>query len=228
MLERWRKMVSAALVGITAAMTIFTVSVVSQTQLSGSVKIDGSLTVYLLTEAVAEEFQKRFPRVKVTVGISGTGGGFKRFARGEMDINDASRPIKPTEDEECRKNGIAYIELPVAYDALAVVVNPANKWCDSLTVEELKRMWEPDAQGKITNWSQIRKGFPDRPLKLFGPGTDSGTFDFFTEAIVGKSGASCGDYTASEDDNVLVHGVASDPNALGYFGFAYYAENQTA
>jgi phosphate transport system substrate-binding protein len=226
MLERWRKMVGAALVGITAAMTVFTVSVVSQTQLSGTIKIDGSSTVYPLTEAVAEEFQKRFPRVKVTVGISGTGGGFKKFVRGETDINDASRPIKPTEDEECRKNGIAYIELPVAYDALAVVVNPANKWCDYLTVEELKRIWEPEAQGKITNWSQIRKGFPDRPLKLFGPGTDSGTFDFFTEAIVGKSGASRGDYTASEDDNVLVHGVASDPNALGYFGFAYYAENR--
>jgi len=226
MLERWRKMVAVALVGITAAMTVFTVSVVSQTQLSGSVKIDGSSTVYLLTEAIAEEFQKRFPRVKVTVGISGTGGGFKKFARGETDISNASRPIKPTEDEECRKNGITYIELPVAYDALAVVVNPANNWCNYLTVEELKRMWEPDAQGKITNWSQIRKGFPDRPLKLFGPGTDSGTFDFFTEAIVSKSGASRGDYTASEDDNVLVHGVVSDPNALGYFGFAYYAENR--
>jgi len=226
MLERWRKMVGAALVGVMAAMTVFAVSVVSQTQLSGSVKIDGSSTVYLLTEAVAEEFQKRFPRVKVTVGISGTGGGFKKFGRGETDISNASRPIKPTEDEECRKNGIAYIELPVAYDALAVVVNPANKWCNYLTVEELKRIWEPEAQGKITNWSQIRKGFPNRPLKLFGPGTDSGTFDFFTEAIVGKSGASRGDYTASEDDNVLVHGVASDPNALGYFGFAYYAENR--
>ena len=226
MLKRWRKMVGAALLGITAAMTVFTVSVVSQTQLSGSVKIDGSSSVYPLTEAVAEEFQKRFPRVRVTVGISGTGGGFKKFGRGETDISNASRPIRPIEDEECRKNGIAYIELPVAYDALAVVVNPANKWCDYLTVEELKRIWEPEAQGKIVNWSQVRKGFPNRPLRLFGAGADSGTYDFFTAAIVGKEHASRGDYTGSEDDNVLVQGIASDPNALGFIPFAYYAENQ--
>ncbi len=224
--KRWRNLIGALLLSILGALTIFTVSVVSQTQLSGSVKIDGSSTVYPITEAVSEEFQKRHPRVKVTVGISGTGGGFKKFGRGETDISNASRPIKPSEEEECRKNGITYIELPVAYDALAVVVNPANKWCDYLTVDELRRIWEPAAQGKIVNWSQVRKGFPNRPLKLFGPGTDSGTFDFFTEAIVGKSGASRGDYTASEDDNVLVHGVASDPNALGYFGLAYYVENR--
>ncbi|MCS7186123.1 MAG: PstS family phosphate ABC transporter substrate-binding protein [Armatimonadetes bacterium] len=223
--KRWRNLVSAALLTVLGALTIFTVTVVSQTQISGSVKIDGSSTVYPITEAVAEEFQKRYPRVKVTIGISGTGGGFKKFARGETDINNASRPVKSSEDEECRKNGIAYIELPVAYDALAVVVNPANNWCEHLTVDELKKIWEPDAQGKITNWSQIRQGFPNRPLKLFGPGTDSGTFEYFTEAIVGKAGASRGDYTASEDDNVLVHGVASDPNALGYFGLAYYVEN---
>ncbi|MCX7642306.1 MAG: PstS family phosphate ABC transporter substrate-binding protein [Armatimonadetes bacterium] len=224
--RRWRSLISAALLTILGALIIFTVSVVSQTQISGSVKIDGSSTVYPITEAVAEEFQKRYPRVKVIIGISGTGGGFKKFARGETDINNASRPIRSSEDEECRKNGIAYIELPVAYDALAVVVNPANNWCDYLTVSELKKIWEPDAQGKVTNWSQIRQGFPNRPLKLFGPGTDSGTFEYFTEAVVGKAGASRGDYTASEDDNVLVHGVASDPNALGYFGFAYYKENQ--
>jgi len=226
MKRMWRNLVGATLLAVVSALTVFTVSVVSQTQISGSVKIDGSSTVYPLTEAVAEEFQKRFPKVKVTVGISGTGGGFKKFGRGETDISNASRPIREIEDEECRKNGIAYIELPVAYDALAVVVHPSNNWCDYLTVEELKRIWEPEAQGKIVNWSQVRKGFPNRPLKLFGPGVDSGTFDFFTAAIVGKEHSSRGDYTASEDDNVLVQGVASDPNALGYFGFAYYAENR--
>lgn len=226
MQKRWRNLVSVALLATISALTIFTVSVVSQTQLSGSIKVDGSSTVYPITEAVAEEFTKRHPNVKVTVGISGTGGGFKKFSRGETDISNASRPIKREEDEECRKNDIAYIELPVAYDALAVVVNPRNNWCDYLTVDELKRMWEPAAQGKIVNWSQIRKGFPDRPLRLFGPGPDSGTFDYFTEFVCGKSGASRGDYTASEDDNVLVQGVASDPNALGYFGFAYYEENK--
>lgn len=225
MTKRQQKLIGALLIGIALALTIFTVSVVSQTQISGTIKIDGSSTVYPITEAVAEEFQKQNPRTKVIVGISGTGGGFKRFVRGEIDITNASRPIKSSEDEECRKNGIAYIELPVAYDALAVVVNPANKWCDYLTVEELKRIWEPDAQGKIVNWSQVRKGFPDTPLKLFGPGTESGTFDFFTEAVVGKSRASRGDYTASEDDNILVHGVATEPGALGYFGYAYYLEN---
>lgn len=226
MKRMWRNLVGATLLAVVSALTVFTVSVVSQTQISGSVKIDGSSTVYPLTEAVAEEFQKRFPKVKVTVGISGTGGGFKKFARGETDISNASRPIREIEDEECRKNGIAYIELPVAYDALAVVVHPSNNWCDYLTVEELKRIWEPEAQGKIVNWSQVRKGFPNRPLKLFGPGADSGTYDFFTAAIVGKEHSSRGDYTASEDDNVLVQGVASDPNALGFFGFAYYAENR--
>lgn len=221
-----QKFAAATLLGAVAALTVFTVSVITQTRLSGTVKIDGSSSVYPLTEAVAEEFQKRYPLVRVTVGISGSGGGFKKFSRGEIDISDASRPIKPIEDEKCRKNKIAYIELPVAYDALAVVVNPQNNWCNYLTVEELKRVWEPEAQGKITRWSQVREGFPDRPLKLFGPGADSGTYDFFTAAIVGKEHASRGDYTASEDDNVLVHGVASDPNALGFIPFAYYAENR--
>lgn len=226
MQKRWRNLVGAALLVTTLALTIFTVSVVSQTKLSGTIKVDGSSTVYPITEAVAEEFTKRHPQVRVTVGISGTGGGFKKFARGETDISNASRPIKKEEDEECRKNNIAYIELPIAYDALAVVVNPRNNWCDYLTVDELKRMWEPAAQGKIVSWSQIRKGFPDRPLRLFGPGTDSGTFDFFTEFVCGKAGASRGDFTASEDDNVLVQGVASDTNALGYFGVAYYEANK--
>lgn len=226
MSKAWRNLVGTALLASVAALTIFTISVVSPVQLSGTVKIDGSSSVYPLTEAVAEEFQKRNPRVKVTVGISGTGGGFKKFARGETDISNASRPIRPVEDEECRKGNIAYIELPVAYDALAVVVNPANNWCDYLTVEELKRIWEPEAQGKVNNWSQVRSGFPNRPLRLFGAGADSGTYDFFTAAIVGKERASRGDYTGSEDDNVLVQGVASDPNALGFIPFAYYAENR--
>jgi phosphate transport system substrate-binding protein len=190
------------------------------------IKIDGSSTVYPVTEAVAEEFQKEAPGVKVTVGISGTGGGFKKFVRGDTDISDASRPILAKEIEEARNNGIHYIELPVAFDALTVMVNPANNWVDHLTVEELKRIWEPAAQGTVTNWSQVRAGFPDAPLKLFGAGSDSGTFDYFTEAIVGKAKSSRGDYTGSEDDNVLVQGIENDRNALGYFGYAYYAENK--
>jgi phosphate transport system substrate-binding protein len=191
------------------------------------VKIDGSSTVYPVTEAVAEEFQKaKKGAVKVTVGISGTGGGFKKFCRGETDISNASRPILAQEMEGCGKNGIRSYELPVAFDALTVMVNPRNDWVTSMTVAELKKIWEPAAQGKITRWSQVRPGWPDAPLKLYGPGADSGTFDYFTEAIVGKAKSSRGDYTASEDDNVLVQGIASDRNALGYFGFAYYAENQ--
>lgn len=194
---------------------------------SNIIKIDGSSTVYPVTEAVAEEFQKATKgKTKVTVGISGTGGGFKKFTRGDTDISNASRPILAKEMEEAKKNGITYIELPVAFDALTVVVNPHNGWAKTLTVEELKKMWEPEAQGKVTNWKQIRPGFPDAALKLFGPGADSGTFDYFTEAIVGKAKSSRGDFTASEDDNVLVQGVAGDNTALGYFGFAYYVENK--
>ncbi|OGW55765.1 MAG: protein sphX [Nitrospirae bacterium RIFCSPHIGHO2_02_FULL_42_12] len=191
------------------------------------IKIDGSSTVFPITEAVAEEFQKMEKgKIKVTVGISGTGGGFKRFCIGETDISDASRPIKPTEVELCKKNGIEYIELPVAYDGLAVMVNPKNNWVDYITVKELKRIWEPAAQGKVTKWSQVRPGWPDKEIHLFGPGVDSGTFDYFTEAIVGKGGASRGDYTASEDDNVLVQGIATDALALGFFGVAYYDHNK--
>lgn len=189
------------------------------------IQIDGSSTVYPITEAVAEEFQKLYRDVRVVVGVSGTGGGFKRFAAGETDISDASRPIKPQEAELCKKNGVTYLELAVAYDGLAVVVHPENTWVDSLTTAELKKIWEPDAQGAVTKWSQVRKGFPDKEIRLFGPGTDSGTFDYFTEAICGKSGASRGDFTASEDDNVLVQGIASDPAALGYFGLGYYEQN---
>lgn len=193
----------------------------------GLVKIDGSSTVYPVTEAVAEEFQKaKKGAIKVTVGISGTGGGFKKFCRDETDVSNASRPILKEEMEACKKNGIQYIELPVAFDALTVMVNPGNTWVTSMTVAELKKIWEPAAQGKITRWSQIRPGWPDEPLKLYGAGADSGTFDYFTEAIVGKAKSSRGDYTASEDDNVLVQGIARDRNALGYFGYAYYAENR--
>jgi phosphate transport system substrate-binding protein len=190
------------------------------------VTVDGSSTVFPITEAVAEEFQKdKKGAVKVTVGISGTGGGFKKFCRGEIDISDASRPIKKSEMEDCAKAGIKYIELPIAYDALTVVIHPQNTWAKNLTVADLKKIWEPDAQGKITNWNQVRPDFPDVPLKLYGPGTDSGTFEYFTEAIVGKAKASRADYTASEDDNTLVQGVSRDKGGLGYFGYAYYAEN---
>jgi phosphate transport system substrate-binding protein len=191
------------------------------------IQIDGSSTVFPVTEAVAEEFQKaKKGKVKVTVGISGTGGGFKKFCRGETDISDASRPILKQEMEACKGSGVEYYELPVAYDALTVMVNPKNDWAGSMTVAELKKIWEPAAQGKVTNWNQVRPNWPNAPLKLFGAGADSGTFDYFTEAIVGKAKSSRGDFTASEDDNVLVQGIANDRNALGYFGFAYYVENQ--
>ena len=191
------------------------------------VQIDGSSTVFPVTEAVAEEFQKlKKGKVKVTVGIAGTGGGFKKFCRAETDISNASRPILKSEIEDCKKSGVQFIELPVAYDALTVIINPKNDWVKSLTVADLKKMWEPGAQGKVTSWNQVRSEWPNSPLKLFGPGADSGTFDYFTEAIVGKAKSSRGDFTASEDDNVLVQGVANDRNALGYFGFAYYIENQ--
>lgn len=190
------------------------------------IKIDGSSTVYPVTEAVAEEFQKaKKGKIKVTVGISGTGGGFKKFCRGETDISDASRPILKQEMDACKGAGIQYVELPVAFDALSVMVNPKNDWAPSMTVAELKKIWEPAAQGKITNWNQVRSSWPNAPLKLFGAGADSGTFDYFTEAITGKAKSSRGDFTASEDDNVLVQGIANDRNALGFFGFAYYAEN---
>jgi phosphate transport system substrate-binding protein len=189
------------------------------------VKIDGSSTVYPVTEAVAEEFQKANKGLKVTVGVSGTGGGFKKFCRNEIDIADASRPISKSEMEACRATGVEYFELPVAFDALTVVINPKNTWLKQATVAELKKLWEPAAQGKIMRWNQVNPQWPDQPVKLFGAGSDSGTFDYFTEAIVGKSKSSRGDFTASEDDNVLVQGVAGDVNALGYFGYAYYAEN---
>jgi phosphate transport system substrate-binding protein len=215
--------------GAAAAFVAGAVGVTATTAIAADklVQIDGSSTVYPITEAVAEEFQKaKQGAVKVTVGISGTGGGFKKFCRGETDISDASRPILKEEMAECAKNGVKYVELPIAFDALTVAVSKQNSWVDYLTVAELKTMWGPEAQGKITNWKQIRSGFPDAPLQIAGAGADSGTFDYFTEAIVGKAKASRGDYTASEDDNVLVQGVQRDVNAIGYFGYAYYAENQ--
>ncbi len=192
---------------------------------AGEIKIDGSSTVYPLTEAIAEEFRTEAADVRVTVGESGTGGGFKKFSRGEIDINDASRPIKKEEIDLCKQNNVDYIELPVSYDGLAVVVNKQNKFVDYLTVAELKKLWEPEAQGKIKTWNQIRSSFPNQPINLYGAGTSSGTYDYFTEAIVGKAKSSRGDYNPSEDDNILVKGVSSDPNALGYFGLAYYETN---
>lgn len=190
------------------------------------IKIDGSSTVFPITAAVAEDFQKA-KGVRVSVGVSGTGGGFKKFCRGELDISNASRPISTKEMAACKTAGIQYVELPIAYDALTVVVNTQNTWANDLTVSELKTMWEPSAQGKITNWNQIRSSFPNAPLKLYGPGANSGTFDYFTEATVGKAKSSRGDFTASEDDNVLVQGVTRDKNALGYFGYAYYEANKS-
>ena len=187
---------------------------------------DGSSTVYPVTEAVAEDFQATKPGLRVTVGSSGTGGGFQKFCRGETDLSNASRPIKPTELEACRAAGIDFIELPVAYDGLAIVVHPKNTWVSSMTVVELKKLWEPAAQSKITRWNQIRPEWPDREIHLFGAGVDSGTFDYFTEAIVGKEAQSRGDYTSSEDDNVIVQGVSTDEVALGYFGYAYYEQNK--
>ena len=191
------------------------------------IKVDGSSTVFPISEAVAEEFQKKNPNVRVTVGISGTGGGFQKFCSGETDVSDASRPIRSTEIAACKKAGIEYIELPVAYDGLTIVVSPRNQWTTSITVEELKRLWAPEAQGKITRWNQVRSSWPDREIHLFGAGVDSGTYDYFTEAIVGKEGASRGDFTSSEDDNVIVQGVANDELALGFVPLAYVEQNQS-
>ena len=190
---------------------------------SPSIRIDGSSTVYLITEAVAEEYRAVKPGINVTVGIAGTGGGFKKFCVGETDIQDASRPIKQKEIDAALAGGVQFIELPVAYDGLSVVVNPKNTWADHLTVDELKRIWQPGST--VKTWKDVRASFPDKPLKLYGAGTDSGTFDYFTEAIVGTARSSRSDYTASEDDNMLVQGVAGDEGALGYFGFAYFEEN---
>ena len=190
----------------------------------GMIEIDGSSTVYPITVAVAEEFRKSRKDVQIPVGISGTGGGMKRFTKGEISIVDASRPIKEKESVAAEENDVEFIELEVAYDGLSVMVNPSNDWVDCLTIEELNKIWAPDS--KIRNWSEIRDSFPDQALRLYGPGTDSGTFDYFTKTINGEEGASRADYTPSEDDNVLVQGISGDKGALGYFGYAYYIPNQ--
>ncbi len=192
----------------------------------GTLRIDGSSTVFPITEAVAEEFRSVDPSIPVTVGISGTGGGFKKFLAGEIDIVDASRPIKASELEFAQMSNISFIELPIAYDALSVVVNPKNTWVDSLTTAELKKIWAPESQGVVKKWSDVRQGFPDKPIQLYGPGTDSGTFDYFTDVINGKEDACRADYTSSEDDNTLVTGVATNEGALGFFGVAFYEGNK--
>ena len=189
------------------------------------VTLDGSSTVFPISEAVAEEFQKADKNVRVTVGISGTGGGFQKFCRGEIDIADASRPISATEVAACQAGGVQYVELPVAFDGIAIAVNPKNTWADKITVAELKTLWAPDAQGKVKTWSQVRKGWPNREVHLYGAGVDSGTYDYFTEVINGKAKASRGDFTSSEDDNVLVQGIANDELALGFVPYAYFEEN---
>jgi phosphate transport system substrate-binding protein len=194
--------------------------------LTGAIRIDGSSTVYPITEAIAEEYRLEQPRVRITIGVSGTGGGFQKFTRGEIDINNASRPIKDPEAQAVTRNEGRFVALRVAYDGLAVLVHKDNTWVDHFTVDELKKMWEPSAQGNILRWNQIRPEWPDEEFHLYGPGVASGTYDYFTEVIVGESGASRGDYTASEDDNVLVQGISGDRNGIGFFGYAYYAENQ--
>jgi len=194
------------------------------TSLTGAVKIDGSSTVLPISSAAAEEFMKEHPKVKVTVGRKGTGGGFKRFCIEETDINDASRPIKDKEKELSKEHNIEYIELPVGFDGISVLVNPKNKFVDHFTVEELRKIWQPGST--VTKWSDVRQGWPEKEIKLYGPGAASGTFDYFTKVINGEEGASRTDYTASEDDNTLVTGIAGDENSLGYFGFAYYVENK--
>ena len=219
-MKLWQKaIVPALVVGIAG------LAGAGRAEAQASIKMDGSSTVFPVAEALAEEFQiSKRGKVRVTVGMSGTGGGFKKFCRGETDISNASRPILAEEMEICRKAGIKYFELPIAFDALTVVVHPSNNWVkgDSMTVADLKKMWEPAAQGRISTWKQVRAEWPAERLMLFGPGADSGTFDYFTEAVMGKSKSSRGDFTASEDDNTLVQGVENNKSALGYFGFAYY------
>ena len=204
--------------------TLSMTPIVQAEGLTGTVNIDGSSTVFPISEAVAEEYRAQEPRVRVTVGVSGTGGGFKKFLVGEIDINDASRAIKGKELEKAKTTGVQFIEIPVAFDGLSIVLSKKNTFVDFLTVAELKAIWQPGSH--VKKWSDIRAGWPEKKIRLFGPGTDSGTFDYFTKAINGKEGASRPDYTASEDDNVLVQGVSGDEYALGYFGYAYYIENK--
>lgn len=192
---------------------------------SGDVLIDGSSTVFPIAEAMSEEFSIANPGVNVTVGVSGSGGGFKKFCAGETDISNASRPIKDEEVAACEEAGIEFIEVPVAFDGLTIVTNQENDWAQCLTIDQLNTMWSPDSEGQVDNWNQVDPSFPDQALGLYGPGTDSGTFDYFTDEVNGEEGASRGDYTASEDDNVIVQGVTGDSGAIGYFGYAYFEEN---
>ena len=194
------------------------------TEMKGTVEVDGSSTVYPISEAVAEEFNKLYPKVRVNVGVSGTGGGFKRFYIGETDVSDASRTIRENEIAKAEENGIKYVELRLGTDGLSVIVSPKNDFVDCLTIEELRKIWEPGS--KIDNWSEVRAGFPDEKMRLYGPDTDSGTFDYFTEEVMGEAQLSRADYTASADDNVLVQGITGDKGSLGYFGYAYYRENE--
>jgi phosphate transport system substrate-binding protein len=195
--------------------------------LSGSINVEGSSTVQPITQVAAELFGQEYPDVRFKIGGAGTSDGFEAFCQGDTQISDASRPIDPAEEVPvCKENGVEYIELPVAYDGISIVVNAQNDWAQDITTEELKTLWEPAAEGEITQWSQVRSSWPDRPISLYGPGTESGTFEFFTEEVVGEEDASRTDYEASENDNVLVRGVGGDENALGYFGYAYYENNK--
>ncbi len=203
------------------------VSIASVAAAGTTIKIDGSSTLYPITEVVAENFQtSKKGAVKVSAAISGTIGGFTKFCRGEIDIANASRPIQKKEMKACNKAGVQYVELPVAFDALTVVVNPKNDWAKTMTVNELEKMWDPEAQGKITKWNQVNQRWPDEALKLYGPGPASGSFDYFTQAVIGEAKSSRGDFTAFEDHNVLVQKVAADKNALAFVGFGYYMENR--
>lgn len=193
--------------------------------LTGTLRIDGSSTVFPITEAIAKEFKTHNKTIQIESKFSGTGGGFKKFCKSETDISSASRPILTKEMEACRQAGTAYIELPIGFDALTIAVHPQNSWAEDITVAELKQLWEPAAQGKVKTWKQVRSSWPARPIKLFGAGKDSGTYDYFTEVIMGKDGASRSDYSSSEDDNDTVKGISQDPGAMGYFGFAYYEAN---
>ena len=222
-MKSWQKVMFPAL-----CIGVMTSGVASRAEAqTASIKIDGSSTVFPISEALAEEFQiSKRGKVRVTVGIAGTGGGFKKFCRGETDISNASRPISREEMDACKAAGIQYIEIPIAFDALTVVVNKENTWAKTMTIADLKKIWSPDAQGRVNNWNQVKSGYPNLKMMLFGPGTDSGTFDYFTEAVNGKSKASRSDYSASEDDNTLVQGVENNKGGLGYFGFAYYSAHK--
>ena len=230
---RWRRLLPLAMLALAATMLIAAcggddggdATTGSDEKLSGSVAVDGSSTVFPVTEAVAEEFRSVGPDVRVTVGVSGTGGGFEKFCSAETDISNASRPIKQSEIDSCAENGIEYLQLRVGLDGLAVVAHPDADFLECITMDELAILWGPDSEGSIKSWNQVRSSWPDEEIRLFGPDTDSGTFDFFTEEVNGEGGASRADYTNSTDDNVLVTGISGSKGGAGYFGYAYYAEN---